>query len=142
MQGSPADQLERRARARDDDRGQRVDHHADDEDAFAAEDVAQLSAEHHERSHSKEVRVQRPRQRGRRERQLVGDGADRGVDRGRVHRDQEKGKAGGDERAPRMRGRHERRRRLEGLVASAVVDAGVGPDCLLRLDRRTLARQT
>jgi hypothetical protein len=44
-----------------------------------------------------------------------------------------------------MRGRYERRRRLELLVvASAGVDAGVGADCLLnlRLDVRTLAGAT
>jgi hypothetical protein len=43
-----------------------------------------------------------------------------------------------------MRGRYERRRRLEPLVmAGVVVDAGVGTDCLdLRLDVRTLAGAT
>ena len=143
LEHAPTDELEHGARGRHHDRGERVEHHADDEDAFAAQDVAELSSEHDERSHGEEVGVQRPRQRGRRERQLVGDGADRGVDGGRVHRNQEQGDARGDERAPRMGRRHERRRRLELLVVTGVlVDAGVCPDCLLHPDGRNLARST
>jgi hypothetical protein len=42
-----------------------------------------------------------------------------------------------------VRRRYERRRRLELLVMEGVVvDAGVGSDYLLRLDRRTLTRAT
>src|SRR5262245_24903613 len=130
-----ADELERGPRARDHDRGHHVEDDPDHEDAFAPEDVPELPTEHDERGDREQVGVQRPGEGRRGEREVVGDGADRGVDGGRVHRDQEQGEARGDERAPRMGRRHERRRRLELLFGpGAVVDAGVCPDRLLHRD--------